>query len=73
MTLEINAFWDDEAAVWVATSDDVPGLVTEAATMESLIERLQVIIPELMALNCGQTGPFSFHMIGERTAVAQAA
>lgn len=55
MTLEINAFWDDEVAVWVATSDDVPGLITEAATMESLIERLQIIIPELMELNGGQT------------------
>ncbi len=73
MTLEINAFWDDEAAVWVAASNDVPGLITEAATMESLIERLQIMIPELMELNCGQTGPFSFHMVSERTAIAQAA
>ena len=25
----IRAEWDEEAAVWVATSDDVPGLATE--------------------------------------------
>lgn len=38
--LEIRAEWDDEAQVWVATSDDVPGLVTEAPSIEALVERL---------------------------------
>lgn len=33
---KIDALWDAEAAVWVATSEDVPGLVTEANTIESL-------------------------------------
>jgi len=27
---QVSAFWDDEAAVWVATSEDIPGLATEA-------------------------------------------
>ena len=73
MTIEIKAFWDDEAEVWVAESDDVPGLITEAATMELLIERLQILIPELMELNCGKKGPFPFHIVSERNAIAQAA
>ena len=73
MTIEIKAFWDEEAAVWVAESNDVPGLITEAATMERLIERLQTLIPELMELNCGKTGPFPFHIVSERNAIAQAA
>ena len=73
MTIEVTAFWDDEADVWVAESDDVPGLITEAPTMERLIERLQVLIPELMKLNCGKTGPFPFHIVSERNAIAQAA
>ena len=42
---------DDEARVWVATSDDVPGLATEEATMEALIEKLKVILPELLEAN----------------------
>ena len=49
--LKINAEWDAEANVWVATSDDVEGLAIEAATMDALIERLKIIIPELMELN----------------------
>ena len=31
-SLFIRADWDVEAQVWVATSDDVPGLVAEAET-----------------------------------------
>jgi len=47
----IRAEWDEEAMVWVATSDDVPGLATEAVTMEDLIEKLKVMIPELLMGN----------------------
>lgn len=47
----VRAEWDEEARVWVATSDDVPGLATEEATMEALIEKLKVIIPELLEAN----------------------
>ena len=48
MTITVTAEWDPEAAVWVATSDDLPGLVTEAATQEELWRKLTVMIPELL-------------------------
>ena len=47
----IRAEWGEEAAVWVATSDDVPRLATEAATMEALSDKLGDLVPELLALN----------------------
>jgi predicted RNase H-like HicB family nuclease len=47
----IRAEWDEEAKAWVATSDDVPGLVTEAETMEALSSKLEIMIPELLAEN----------------------
>lgn len=49
--LRIVAEWDDEADVWVATSEDVPGLVTEAASREVLVARLRSMVPELLELN----------------------
>ena len=49
--LHINAVWDDEAQVWTATSEDVPGLATEAATQELLLQKLRVMVPELLELN----------------------
>ena len=49
--LIVTANWDDEAKVWVATSDDVPGLATEAVTFEALIDKLKRMIPELLDAN----------------------
>ena len=48
---QVHADWDPEAEVWVATSEDVPGLVTEAETLEGLTGKLRVMIPELLAAN----------------------
>jgi hypothetical protein len=47
----VRAKQDDEAAVWVATADDVPGLVTEASTLEALDASLKVMVPELLQVN----------------------
>lgn len=43
--LVVTAAWDDEAEVWVATSDDVPGLVTEATTLDALYARVIAVVP----------------------------
>ncbi|HYD48097.1 MAG TPA: DUF1902 domain-containing protein [Terriglobales bacterium] len=47
----IRADWDEEAKVWVATSDDVLGLATEADTIPELVEKLERILPELLVEN----------------------
>jgi predicted RNase H-like HicB family nuclease len=47
----VTAFWDQEASVWVAESQDVPGLVTEADTVEQLIAKLRTMVPELLEAN----------------------
>ena len=49
--ISVTADWDAEAEVWVATSDDVPGLVTEAASIDELVLKLKIMVPELLALN----------------------
>jgi predicted RNase H-like HicB family nuclease len=47
----IKALWDAEAKVWVAEGVDVPGLCTEAATMEQLVKKLEVMVPEMLEAN----------------------
>lgn len=42
---------DDEAGVWVVTSDDVPGLAIEAPSLDGLFQRLSVVVPELLEAN----------------------
>jgi predicted RNase H-like HicB family nuclease len=44
----VSAEWDDEAKVWVAEAANLPGLVTEADTLEGLRERLALIVPDLL-------------------------
>lgn len=50
-SIEIKAEWDPEANVWVATSEDLPGLVTEAETVEALQQKLAVMVPDLLEAN----------------------
>ncbi len=49
--IAVRADWDTEANVYVAESDDVPGLITEAATAEQLVAKLRLMVPELLELN----------------------
>ena len=51
MDYKIKCIWDDEAAVWIAISDDVPGLVMESGSFDALVERVRHTIPELLELN----------------------
>jgi hypothetical protein len=50
-TYVVHATWDDEAKVWVAESEDVPGLVTEPKDLDALMDKLRVMVPELLELN----------------------
>ena len=53
-----------EAGVWVAESEDVPGLVVEADSPNVLAQKLRSLIPELLELN-GVTSDrtASFHVV----------
>lgn len=44
----VHADWDPEAAVWVATTQDLRGLVTEAESIESLRAKLPGMILDLL-------------------------
>jgi predicted RNase H-like HicB family nuclease len=48
-TYEVEARWDSEAGVWVAESEDIPGLVTEAESLNALLEKIRVLVPELLS------------------------
>jgi len=50
-SITINARWDPEARVWIATSNDVPGLVVEADTWPTMIEEVRLVLPDLLELS----------------------
>ncbi|MBI1868257.1 MAG: DUF1902 domain-containing protein [Methylocystis sp.] len=49
--IQIDARWDNEAHVWIATSEDAPGLVVEASSWQAMIDEAQTILPDLLSLN----------------------
>lgn len=51
MEYKVNCTWDSEAGIWIAQSDDIPGLVLEGGSLDGLIERVRFAAPELIALN----------------------
>lgn len=70
----IHAEWDEDAEVWVVSSDDVPGLVVESETIEALVLKLKVLVPELLGANGIVTsGDVPFELLTRRFEVAHTA
>jgi Domain of unknown function (DUF1902) len=49
--ISIDARWDPEAQVWIATSNEVAGLVVEADTWLAMIEEVRLVLPDLLELS----------------------
>lgn len=63
MDYMITCAWDPEARVWIATSNDIPGLVLESGSLDTLMERTRIAVPELLELNheSGRAYSLTFH------------
>jgi predicted RNase H-like HicB family nuclease len=59
--------WDEEARVWIAESDDIPGLILESGSPDALIERVRYAAPELLELS-GNMADVSLSFRAERHA-----
>jgi hypothetical protein len=57
--ITIDARWDREANVWLATSHDVPGLVVEAETWPAMIRETRAVLPDLLELQGAPASPLS--------------
>ena len=62
----IKFTWDNTADVWIATSDDIPGLVLESGSYDALLERVRIAVPELLALNSPKVSPVTLAFLSER-------
>jgi hypothetical protein len=50
MECTVSLTWDNEAYVWLAGSNDVPGLALESGSLDALMERVKYAIPDLLDL-----------------------
>ena len=61
--------WDDEASVWIAESQDLPGLVLESGSFDALVERVKIAIPDLLKQEEKEHAQVKLHFKAERLAV----
>ena len=66
MEYTVRLTCDDEAEVWVATSDDIPGLVLECGSFDALLERIRFAVPELLALNGSGKSTLNLSFVASR-------
>ena len=66
MDYVVKFTWVNEADVWIATSDDIPGLVLESGSFDALLERTRFAVPELLELNSDNNAPLSLTFKSER-------
>lgn len=57
----IDAQWDKDAEIWVATSRDVPGLVIQARTDDEVVRKLRLVIPSLADTGLDREDEFEIH------------
>jgi len=71
----VTCHWDEEAQVWFVADSNVPGLATEAATVEELERKLLVMVPELLGLNSSadSRGDVPFELIARKSELAKSA
>ena len=75
----IRAEYDSEAKVWWTAECDVPGLVTEADTLDQLAEKLEYMVAEMVEENAAflpedrRTGPHEFRLIAHHELQRRAA
>ena len=75
----IRAEYDPEAKVWWTADSDVPGLTTEADTLEQLAEKLEYLVAEMVRENAAfipedkRAGPHEFRLVAHHELQRRAA
>jgi predicted RNase H-like HicB family nuclease len=59
----VHADWDPEAEVWVATTQDLRGLVTEAESIEALRSKLPGMVLDLLEESGSSDVPASIEIV----------
>ena len=66
MECKIKIIWDDESNSWYSETDDVPGMTLDSNSFDALLEKVQLIAPDMLEANCNYVGPIHFTFTTER-------
>ena len=73
MDCVIMCTFDDESLRWTAVSDDEYGLVLESNSLEALMERVKIAMPDMLEFTCNYIGPINLLFRAERITHLEAA
>ena len=62
-------FWDDESSVWIAESQDIPGLILESGSFDDLIKKVKIAVPELLEIIGKDHTQLKLHFKAEQLAI----
>ena len=65
MHCNIKLVWDDESNRWHTETNDVPGMALDSNSFDALIEKVQLIAPDMLEANCHYVGPIHFTFVAE--------
>jgi len=65
----VTLLWDEEASVWVAESQDIPGLILESGSFDELVNKVKIAVPELLELEKNNCSQVKLHFKAEYLAV----
>jgi len=72
MDCTINLVWSDESNRWHTETEDVPGMVLDSNSLDALIEKVQLIAPDMLEANCNYIGQINFTFITKYTKTIRA-
>lgn len=61
----IKLIWSDDEKMWLTETDDVPGMVLESNSFDALVEKVQLIAPDMLEANLNYVGPINFTFVTE--------
>jgi len=67
VTCNIKMLWDNETDRWYTETEDVPGLALESGSFDALVEKVRLIAPDVLEMNCDYVGPIHFNFLAHRT------
>ena len=73
MNCTIFCTFDNESQRWTAASEDPYGLVLESNSLEALMERVKIAMPDMLAFTCNYTGAVNLHFKAEKFTQLKAA
>ena len=72
MDCSVKIIWSEDSGKWYTDTEDIPGMVLESNSFDALLEKVQLIAPDMLEANCNYSGPIKFTFTTKHTKIIRA-